>query len=157
MHGGNRYCEEESFKTRDRSVCVTVDLHGGGGIFSAVHLALLARTQKTSVSVRVHVCFKCNVHVSQRKGGSGAGATAGSFPRMSNRSVHPPESHVQLPAPKKAGPWRPRGGPEGGEIPGSGDRGLDGKTHSFTWCYFQIFVGLFWVIVVLGSRPRESH
>lgn len=62
----------------------------------APHLTLLVRTQKTSVSTCVHVCSKCNVYISQRKVFC-AGATAVSFPRMSNWSVRPPEAPLPKP------------------------------------------------------------
>lgn len=87
-----------------------------GGIFSADHLALLVRTQKTSVSIRVHVCSKCKVYVSQRKRGS-----AVSFPRMSNRSVRPAEAPLPKP--------RATSCPEKSQF--SGDRGAEQSETRF--------------------------
>ena len=44
------------------------------------------------------------------------------------------------------------GRPGRDEVPGSRERGLDGKWHSFTCCYFQISVmaGLFWLLLLFG-------
>lgn len=52
----------------------------------------------------------------REKGGSGAGATAASFPRMSNRSVHPPEATCNFLPRKKPVP---------------GDRGADWREARF--------------------------
>lgn len=39
------------------------------------------------------------------------------------------------------------------KLPGSRERGLNGKKHSFSCCYFQIMAGLFWLLVVLELAP----
>lgn len=50
------------------------------------------------------------------------------------------------------------GRPGSDKVPGSQDRGLDGKMHSFTCCFFQIsiIVGLFWLLMILEFTPK-SH
>lgn len=93
MHSSKSYCEKESFETRERSVCVIADLHEGK--YSQFPIWLCLRGPKRHVFP--YVCTHDQSVASLYPRVFWVGATAVSFPCMSNRSVHPPEAALPKP------------------------------------------------------------